>query len=123
MHDLLIHAVGIPACQPCLNSGSICDFTDPVTKVTHPREFISTLEDKLASLEDELQSLRTQAANSGDRLRDVERHSTPSGTTNSSEEAHPDLIQLEAGGDAHFLGVSSGMCVVNYTDIDAYFWK
>ncbi|KAH6876335.1 fungal-specific transcription factor domain-containing protein [Thelonectria olida] len=98
---------GIPACGPCRNSGSTCEFTDARSKTTYPREFIHVLEDQLASLEKELAELKRQdgVAIHAD---DGQRHSSAAPSSKDNE-AHPDLIRLETGGDAHFLGVSSGM--------------
>ncbi|KAK7408707.1 hypothetical protein QQX98_009123 [Neonectria punicea] len=93
---------GIPACGPCHNSGSTCEYTDPRSKKTYPREFIQVLEDQLAGLEREVAEAKKRGPVQGDAPEQVE-----SGGKDS--QAHPDLIRLEAGGDAHFLGVSSGM--------------
>ena len=95
--------LGIPACGPCHNSGSTCEYTDPRSKNTYPREFIQVLEDQLASLERELAESKKHDSVQGDAP-----EQTVSGGGKDSQ-AHPDLIRLEAGGDAHFLGVSSGM--------------
>ncbi|KAK7430644.1 hypothetical protein QQZ08_002686 [Neonectria magnoliae] len=92
----------IPARGPCHNSGSTCEYTDPRPKKTYPREFIQVLEDRLAGLEREVAEVKNRGSVQGDALEGSE-----SGGKDS--QAHPDLIRLEAGGDARFLGVSSGM--------------
>ncbi|KPM44491.1 hypothetical protein AK830_g1986 [Neonectria ditissima] len=94
---------GIPACGPCRNSSSTCEYTDPRSKKTYPREFIQVLEDQLASLEREVAEAKKPGSVQGDAPEQAGSGGKDDG------QAHPDLIRLEAGGDAHFLGISSGM--------------
>lgn len=99
---------GIPACGPCQNSGSTCEYTDPRSKNTYPREFIQVLEDQLASLEREVAEAKPQDSIKGDHSEHGQKLPAVAASGGKESQAHPDLIRLEAGGDAHFLGVSSG---------------
>ncbi|KAH7121885.1 fungal-specific transcription factor domain-containing protein [Dactylonectria estremocensis] len=100
---------GIPACSPCQNSGSTCEYTDPRSKTTYPREFIQVLEDQLASLEREVAELKNQNSVKGNSSEHGDKLPAAVASSGPDSQAHPDLIRLETGGDAHFLGVSSGM--------------
>lgn len=99
---------GIPACGPCRNSGSTCEYTDARSKKTYPREFIQVLEDQLASLEREVAEAKSQDSIKGDHSDHGQKLPAVAASGSKDSQAHPDLIRLEAGGDAHFLGVSSG---------------
>ncbi|KAF7551861.1 hypothetical protein G7Z17_g4691 [Cylindrodendrum hubeiense] len=101
--------LGIPACGPCQNSSSTCEYTDPRSKNTYPREFIQVLEDQLASLEREFAESKTQDIIQSDSSDHAQKPPAVAASAGKESQAHPDLIRLEAGGDAHFLGVSSGM--------------
>ncbi|CAK7212659.1 hypothetical protein SEUCBS140593_001577 [Sporothrix eucalyptigena] len=83
---------GIPSCTPCQRIGAVCEYTDPRSKTAMPRSSIVLLEDELRQLQEELQRLQTTSTGERREIR-----------------SHPDLIRLEPGEDAHFLGVSSGM--------------
>ncbi|CAK7218123.1 hypothetical protein SBRCBS47491_003400 [Sporothrix bragantina] len=89
---------GLPSCAPCQRIGAVCEYTDPRSKTATPRASILALEDELRQLEEELQRLH---AAGGISSRDAK--------TARDDRSHPDLIRLEPGEDAHFLGVSSGM--------------
>ncbi|KAF7558067.1 hypothetical protein G7046_g5870 [Stylonectria norvegica] len=100
---------GIPACTPCQNSASTCEYTDPRSKTTYPREFIHVLQDQLASLEREVAEHSRQ--DHGEATEGERSQASPStgNVGTGDDQVPPDLIRLETGGDAHFLGVSSGM--------------
>ncbi|KAH6962208.1 fungal-specific transcription factor domain-containing protein [Ilyonectria sp. MPI-CAGE-AT-0026] len=100
---------GIPACCPCQNSGSTCEYTDARSKNTYPREFIQVLEDQLASLEREVAEAKSQDSIKGGHSDHGQKPPAAAASGGKESQAHPDLIRLEVGGDAHFLGVSSGM--------------
>ena len=70
------------------------------------------LEQRVECLETELQGLRLEAHN---RRQESKREGGAQNWTDAvvgrrddADDPHPDLIRLESGGDAHFLGVSSG---------------
>ncbi|KAK7222809.1 hypothetical protein V2G26_010812 [Clonostachys chloroleuca] len=100
---------GIPACSQCQSSGSSCDYTDARSKTTHPRTYISDLEDQVSQLEERIRALgkdkKDKAPSNRSRL--------PSAAAEESDETdireRPDFIRLELGDDSHFLGTSSGM--------------
>ncbi|KAF4959056.1 hypothetical protein FGADI_1934 [Fusarium gaditjirri] len=92
----------IPACQPCQNSGSICDYTDGRSGDVHPRSYIHDLEAKLMRLESQLQE-------ADDTTTDV---SPPTSTLRSDDEPAQDLIRVGDDGHAHYIGASSGMYLV-----------
>lgn len=91
--------IEIPACQPCQNSGSICDYTDGRSGDVHPRSYIHDLEAQLMRLEAQLQEV-------DDATIEV---SPPTSTLRSDDEPAQDLIRVGDEGHAHFIGASSGM--------------
>ena len=103
---------GLPSCAPCQRIGAVCEYTDPRSKTAAPRASILALEDELRQLEEELQQLQATGGIASRRYdREAQeaqeaREATASGEDRSS---HLDLIRLEPGEDARFLGVSSGM--------------
>ncbi|KYG13707.1 hypothetical protein FVEG_13960 [Fusarium verticillioides 7600] len=92
----------IPACQPCQNAGSTCDYTDGRSGDVHPRSYIHELEAQLMRLESQLQE-------ADDAATEV---SPPTSTLRSDEEPAQDLIRVGDEGHAHFIGASSGMYLV-----------
>ncbi|KAL1898459.1 hypothetical protein Sste5346_003362 [Sporothrix stenoceras] len=83
---------GLPSCTPCQRIGAVCEYTDPRSKTAMPRTSILALEEELARLEADLRA-----------------QSLSSSSDNTHSPNGPNLIRLEPGEDAHFLGVSSGM--------------
>ncbi|CAG9986913.1 unnamed protein product [Clonostachys byssicola] len=100
---------GIPACSQCQSSGSSCDYTDARSKTTHPRTYISDLEDQVSQLESRIRAL----GKGKDDEAPSNRSRLPSTAAEVNAEAddreRPDFIRLELGDDSHFLGTSSGM--------------
>ncbi|KAJ4245825.1 hypothetical protein NW762_013949 [Fusarium torreyae] len=92
----------IPACRPCQNSGSICEFTDGRSGNVHPRSLIHDLESELLRLERMLEE-------NSDPLVEAPPE-TP--TLLSDEEAPQEFIHEGVDGHAHFIGASSGMYLV-----------
>ncbi|KAF5973640.1 purine utilization positive regulator [Fusarium bulbicola] len=108
----------MPACQPCQNSGSICDYTDGRSGDVHPRSYIHDLEAQLMRLESQLQEVDDTTA----------EVSPPTSTLRSDDEPPQDLIRVGDEGHAHFIGASSGMYLVrsvlesaqqNYPDFES----
>ncbi|CCT72573.1 related to purine utilization positive regulator [Fusarium fujikuroi IMI 58289] len=93
----------IPACQPCQNSGSICDYTDGRSGDVHPRSYIHDLEAQLMQLESQLREVDEAATT---------EVSPPTSTLRSDDEPAQDLIRVGDEGHAHFIGASSGMYLV-----------
>ncbi|KAG5656749.1 hypothetical protein KAF25_010302 [Fusarium avenaceum] len=92
----------IPACQPCQNSGSICEYTDGRSGEVHPRSFIHDLESQLLHLERQL-----------GEVGQTEAEESPATSTLRSDDEHAqDLIRVGGEGHAHFIGASSGMYLV-----------
>ncbi|EPE02454.1 fungal specific transcription factor domain-containing protein [Ophiostoma piceae UAMH 11346] len=98
---------GIPSCAPCSRFESVCEYTDPRTKSTMPRTAIIALEDELNELKVLLEKAQSdkqagKAAHTGQEteIRDDDK---------LGKVVNADMIRLEPGEDAHFLGVSSGM--------------
>ncbi|KAF4338663.1 purine utilization positive regulator [Fusarium beomiforme] len=92
----------IPACQPCQNAGSICDYTDGRSGDVHPRSHIHDLETQLMRLEAQIQELD-----------DAEIEVSPHTSTLRSDDEHAqDLIRSGDEGHAHYIGASSGMYLV-----------
>lgn len=88
----------IPACQPCQNSGSICEYTDGRSGEVHPRSFIHDLESQLLHLERQLEGVGQTEA----------EESPATSTLRSDDEHAQDLIRVGGEGHAHFIGASSG---------------
>ena len=85
---------GRPFCTPCGKAGTPCEYVDPRTRDIISREQITRLESKL-------QELELEYANKGGP------DTTSPGSASTGRNA--DFITLgNFGGDAHFLGVSSG---------------
>ncbi|CAM1501199.1 Fc.00g103610.m01.CDS01 [Cosmosporella sp. VM-42] len=63
----------------------------------------------LASLEREVAECQIQDREDNDQTEQSQPPSKVASSSTTDDQAHPDLIRLENGGDAHFLGVSSGM--------------
>ncbi|KAH6954824.1 fungal-specific transcription factor domain-containing protein [Fusarium avenaceum] len=92
----------IPACQPCQNSGSICEYTDGRSGEVHPRSFIHDLESQWLHLEHQLEEIGQ-----------TEVEESPATSTLRSDDEHAqDLIRVDGEGHAHFIGASSGMYLV-----------
>lgn len=89
----------IPACQPCQNSGSICDYTDGRSGDVYPRSYIHDLEAQLIQLESQLREVDDAATT---------EVSPPTSTLRSDDEPAQDLIRVGDEGHAHFIGASSG---------------
>ncbi|KAM0213037.1 hypothetical protein ACHAQD_009479 [Fusarium lateritium] len=92
----------IPACQPCQNSGSTCEYTDGRSGDVHPRSFIHDLESQLLHLERQLEEVGLAEA----------EESPATSTLRSDDEHAQDLIRVGGEGHAHFIGASSGMYLV-----------
>jgi hypothetical protein len=92
----------IPACQPCQNSGSICEYTDGRSGEVHPRSFIHDLESQLLHLERQLEAVGQTEA----------EESPATSTLRSDDEHAQDLIRVGGEGHAHFIGASSGITLI-----------
>jgi hypothetical protein len=108
---------GRPFCSSCKHAGTPCEYTDPLTKRTIAREYISRLEYQLQSLELERSAL--QDGSETGKLENLEAtnkdRSYEENPPNSGTDVQADLITLgDVGGDAHFLGVSSGMSMITF---------
>ena len=66
------------------------------------------LEDQLASLEREVAECKIQDREDSGQTEQSQPSSKAAPSSAVDDQAHPDLIRLDNGGDAHFLGVSSG---------------
>lgn len=102
----------MPACSQCQQSGSVCSYSDPHTKETQARSHISDLENQVARLEAQLGQLQHRKSHDGSASLSAAGSAEPEEQQQpvnaEAELAHPDMIQLESGEDAHYLGASSG---------------
>ncbi|KAJ6438888.1 Phosphate transporter [Purpureocillium lavendulum] len=73
-----------------------------------PRVYIDELEARVAYLEAQVQQLG-QTVPDGNDTANRDHTITRTGNESATDRPHPDLVHLEVGGDAHFLGTSSGM--------------
>ncbi|KAK4088920.1 transcriptional regulator family: Fungal Specific TF [Purpureocillium lilacinum] len=109
---------GIPSCAPCQNTNSICEYTDSRTKQSYPRVYIDELEERVAHLQAKIEQLGRTATEDSQNGTPNELSARP-GNETSIDRPHPDLVHLEAGGDAHFLGTSSGKSTRSFGSISA----
>lgn len=102
-----IFNVGIPACANCQGSDSTCEYTDPYTKEKRPRAHLIELERQARRLEDTIRQLKQQRKKTGQAIPSQEIRHQPD--VSADDDAYPELIHFESGGDGHFLGASSGL--------------
>ncbi|XEV04894.1 hypothetical protein FSHL1_010181 [Fusarium sambucinum] len=91
----------IPACQPCQNSGSICEYTDGRSGRVHLRSFIHELERELMGLEAQIHDVENTTTETSPAISNLQsgHDSTPIFTGNVEEQPN-------------FVGSSSGIHLV-----------
>ncbi|KAH8703022.1 fungal-specific transcription factor domain-containing protein [Talaromyces proteolyticus] len=110
--------IGRPLCGPCKAAGTHCEFMHATTGQIISRSYIYQLETQLGRLEAEnnarYENNDEQISSTDNKhLREQCADSSEKGANSDGGEgskAHADLIMLgEVDGDAHFLGLSSGI--------------
>lgn len=106
--------IGRPLCGPCKAAGTHCEFIHASTGQIISRSYIYQLETELARLEaksdagNEIIDQQISATDNEQPRQHSERGANSDGR--EASKAHADLIMLgEVDGDAHFLGLSSGI--------------
>ncbi|KAI9801981.1 MAG: hypothetical protein M1825_003037 [Sarcosagium campestre] len=87
---------GLPKCDPCERSGSVCEYFDPAKGKRISRSYVIKLQDKVRQLEEELENLEI-SEDIGPDTADVFKN--------------PGLVKFEDTIEPQFLGSSSGIAM------------
>lgn len=88
----------IPACRPCQNSGSTCEYTDGRSGNVHPRSVIHDLERELMNLETQIydaENAPTETSPATSNLRSGDEAAQTSVTGHTEE--HPTFAESSSG--------------------------